>query len=302
MEAWRCHSHSFDAGSLARNNAFPLALLGCSAWSDLTDSAEITMDLGLTNKRVLVTGGNSGLGAAIAKAFAAEGARVAINYLVNPKQADALVEEVSAAGREALQLMADISDAQAVETMFCNIDDVWGGIDILVNNAGIDGKRALGWEADADAWSKVLDVNLKGTYLCAREALKRMVAQSSGVVLNTTSVHEVIAWAGYSAYTASKAGVSMMSKSLAQEAAPHGVRVLCIAPGAIRTPINQAVWRDVEGHRDLLTKIPLRRIGEPEDVANIAVMLASDAASYVTGTTIFVDGGMTDYPSFAHGG
>ncbi|MBX5159083.1 glucose 1-dehydrogenase [Rhizobium sp. NZLR1b] len=260
------------------------------------------MDLGLTNKRVLVTGGNSGLGAAIAKAFAAEGARVAINYLVNPKQADMFVEEVTVEGGEARQLRADISDPKAVEAMFAAIDDTWGGLDILVNNAGIDGERALGWEADTDAWSKVVEINLMGTYLCAREALKRMVAQKSGVVLNTTSVHEVIAWAGYSAYTASKAGVSMMSKSLAQEAAPHGVRVLCIAPGAIRTPINQAVWQDAQGYRDLLTKIPLGRIGEPEDVANIAIMLASDAASYVTATTIFVDGGMTDYPSFAHGG
>lgn len=260
------------------------------------------MDLGLTNKRVLVTGGNSGLGAAIAKAFAAEGARVAINYLINPKQSDTLVKEFTAAGGEALQLMADISDPGAVEAMFSAVDDAWGGIDILVNNAGIDGEYGFGWESDPDAWGKVIDVNLKGTYLCAHQALKRMVAQRSGVVLNTTSVHEVIAWAGYSAYTASKAGVSMMSKSLAQEAAPHGVRVLYVAPGAIRTPINQAVWQDAEGYRDLLTKIPLGRIGEPEDVANIAVMLASDAASYITGTTIFVDGGMTDYPSFAHGG
>ncbi|AHG48860.1 glucose dehydrogenase (plasmid) [Rhizobium leguminosarum bv. trifolii CB782] len=260
------------------------------------------MDLGLTNKRVLVTGGNSGLGAAIARTFAAEGARVAINYLVNPQQSAALVEEFIAAGGEALQLRGDVSDPKAVEAMFRAIDDSWGGIDVLVNNAGIDGERALGWEADANAWSKVVEVNLKGTYLCAREALKRMVAQRSGVVLNTTSVHEVIAWAGYSAYTASKAGVSMMSKSLAQEAAPHGVRVLCIAPGAIRTPINQSVWQDAEGYADLLTKIPLGRIGEPEDVANMAIMLASDAASYITATTIFVDGGMTDYPSFAHGG
>lgn len=260
------------------------------------------MDLGLKDKRVLVTGGNSGLGAAIARAFAAEGARVAINYLVNPKQSDALVEEFTATGGEALQLMADISDPQAVERMFSAIDDAWDGIDVLVNNAGIDGVHALGWEADADAWGRVVDINLKGTFLCAREALKRMVAQRSGVVLNTTSVHEVIAWAGYSAYTASKAGVSMMSKSLAQEAAPYGVRVLCIAPGAIRTPINQAVCQDPEGYKDLLTKIPLGRIGEPEDVSKIALMLASDAASYITATTIFVDGGMTDYPSFAHGG
>lgn len=121
-------------------------------------------------------------------------------------------------------------------------------------------------------------------------------------MLNTTSVHEVIGWTGYSAYTASKAGISMMSKSLAQEAAPHGVRVLCLAPGAIRTPINRPVWEDADGYRDLLTKIPLQRIGEPENVAVMAILLASDAASYVAGTTVFVDGGMTDYPSFAHGG
>ncbi|WP_434713543.1 glucose 1-dehydrogenase (plasmid) [Rhizobium sp. YTUHZ045] len=260
------------------------------------------MNLGLANKRVLVTGGNSGLGAAMSKAFAAEGARVAINYLTNPEQSDTLVAEVTAAGGQAFGVMADISDAAAVEATFRAIDTEWGGIDILVNNAGIDGSYSLGWEGDVEAWCKVIDVNLKGTYLCTREALKRMVAQRSGVVLNTTSVHEVIGWTGYSAYTASKAGVSMMSKSLAQEAAPHGVRVLCIAPGAIRTPINQAVWQDAEGYNDLLTKIPLRRIGQPEDIANMAIMLASEAAGYVTGTTVFVDGGMTDYPAFAHGG
>lgn len=260
------------------------------------------MNIDLKGKRVLVTGGNSGLGAAIAKAFAAEGASVAINYLINPDEADALVKQFTAAGGQALGVMADISDPGAVETMFRTIDETWGGIDILINNAGIDGHAAVGWEADPDAWNKVIDINLKGAFLCARAALKRMVPQKSGVILNTSSVHEVIAWTGYSAYTASKAGVSMMSKSLAQEAAPHGVRVLCIAPGAIRTPINKSVWDDPESYRDLLAKIPLGRIGEPEDIANMAVVLASDIASYVTATTIFVDGGMTDYPSFAHGG
>ena len=260
------------------------------------------MNLDLENKRVLVTGGNSGLGAAIVRAFAAEGARVAINYLVNPAQTEALMTQITGTGGHALSLEADVSDPEAVGTMFGAIDDAWGGIDIMVNNAGIDGRPALGWEADPDAWGKVIDINLKGTFLCAREALKRMTAQKSGVVLNTSSVHEVIAWSGYSAYTASKAGASMMSKSLAQEAAPYGVRVLCIAPGAIRTPINRQVWDDPKGYADLLEKIPLGRVGEPEDIAKMAVFLASDAASYVTATTVFVDGGMTDYPSFAHGG
>lgn len=260
------------------------------------------MDTNLKNKRVLVTGGNSGLGAAMAKAFAGEGARVAINYLVDPEATDALVKQFTTAGGQALGLMADISDAAAVAAMFAKLDEAWGGIDVLVNNAGIDGHAAVGWDADPQAWGKVIDINLKGAFLCARQALQRMVAQKSGVVLNTSSVHEVIAWTGYSAYTASKAGIAMMAKSLAQEAAPHGVRVLCIAPGAIRTPINKSVWDNPQAYQDLLTKIPLGRIGEPEDIARMAVVLASDIASYVTATTVFVDGGMTDYPSFAHGG
>jgi NAD(P)-dependent dehydrogenase (short-subunit alcohol dehydrogenase family) len=260
------------------------------------------METNLQGKRVLVTGGNSGLGAAMTRAFAAEGARVAVNYLVHPEATDALVKEFTAAGGEAVGLMADISDPDAVEAMFAKLDERWGGIDVLVNNAGIDGRSAPGWEAEIADWMKVIDINLKGAFLCARQALKRMVAQKSGVVLNTSSVHEVIAWTGYSAYTASKAGMSMMAKSLAQEAAPHGVRVLCIAPGAIKTPINEAVWSDPQGYKDLLTKIPLGRIGEPEDIGRMAVVLASDIASYVTATTVFVDGGMTDYPSFAHGG
>jgi NAD(P)-dependent dehydrogenase (short-subunit alcohol dehydrogenase family) len=260
------------------------------------------MNIDLSGKRVLVTGGNSGLGAAIAKAFAAEGARVAINYLVNPEETDALVKQFTTAGGMALGLMADISDEKAVEPMFAAIDEAWGGIDILVNNAGIDGHAAPGWEADPAAWGKVIDINLKGAFLCARQALARMTAQKSGVIINTSSVHEVIAWTGYSAYTASKAGLSMMAKTLAQEAAPYGVRVLCIAPGAIKTPINAAVWQDKAGYQDLLRKIPLGRIGDPEDIAKMTVILASDIAGYMTGTTVFIDGGMTDYPAFAHGG
>lgn len=129
-----------------------------------------------------------------------------------------------------------------------------------------------------------------------------MIPKKSGVILSTTSVHEIIAWSGYSAYTAAKAGVSMMTKTLAQEAAPHGVRVLAVGPGAIRTPINKAVWSDPESNKDLLTKIPLNRIGEPNEVADMVVVLVSDVGSYITGQTIFIDGGMTDYPEFAHGG
>ena len=260
------------------------------------------MKIDLTDKRVLVTGGNSGLGAAMVHAFAAAGAKVAVNYVTHPEEATALVESLKEAGGEAIAIAADVSDAAAVEAMFAEIDKTWGGIDVLVNNAGIDGPRALAWEVDIDHWKKVLDINLTGAFLCARAALKRMVAQKSGVILNTSSVHQVIAWSGYSAYAASKSGLIMMANTLAQEAAPYGVRVLCIAPGAVATRINADVWQDPKGLKDLLTKIPMGRVGQPEDIANMAVVLASDVASYMTATTVTIDGGMTDYPGFMHGG
>jgi glucose 1-dehydrogenase len=260
------------------------------------------MELNLAGKRVLVTGGNSGLGAAIAQAFAAEHARVAINYLVNPDEAARLAAQWRTSAQAVLTLEADITQASAVGNMFDQLDAAWGGLDILVNNAGVDGPRSVAWGADVEAWNRVLQINLVGSFLCARAALARMVPQRSGVILNTSSVHEQIAWSGYSAYAASKAGLSMMSKTLAQEAGPHGVRVLCIAPGAVRTAINADVWQDPAGQQDLLSKIALGRVGEPQDIARLAVVLASDVAGYVTGTSLFVDGGMTDYPAFAHGG
>lgn len=260
------------------------------------------MDLRITGQRVLVTGGAGGIGTACVKAFAAEGARIAIGYIGDASPADKLADTVRTAGGDALTLGADINDAAAVAAMFARLDDAWGGLDILINNAGVDGPRAEAWKSDPAAWSRVIDTNLKGAFLCAREALRRMVPARAGVVINTSSVHEAIAWSGYSAYAASKAAVSMMAKTLAQEAAPFGIRVLCVAPGAIETPINRPVWSDARGLADLVEKIPLGRLGRPEEVAAMMVILASPAASYVTGTTLYVDGGMTDYPSFAHGG
>jgi NAD(P)-dependent dehydrogenase (short-subunit alcohol dehydrogenase family) len=259
------------------------------------------MNLSLSGKRVLVTGGNSGLGAAIVRAFAEEQVRVAINYVAHPESTTQLIAELGG-GDRFLPLMADVSQSAQVTQMFQQLDAAWGGIDILINNAGVDGPRAVSWEADEQAWNRVLQINLVGAFLCAREALRRMIPQHAGVIIHTSSVHEQIAWSGYSAYAASKAGLSMMSKTLAQEAGPHGVRVLCLAPGAIRTPINADAWKDAAGQTDLLSKIALGRVGEPEDVACLAVVLASDVAAYVTGTSVFVDGGMTDYPAFLHGG
>ena len=260
------------------------------------------MNITLEGKRALVTGGNSGIGAAIALALADSGAKVAINYVGHPKAADALVQTIKQKRGEAISIQADVSDPKAVGKMFARMDAAWGGIDILINNAGIDGPSAVGWKADIVAWREVIEVNLFGAFYCANEALKRMVPQKSGVVLSTTSVHEEIAWSGHSAYTSSKAAVSMLTKTLAQEAAPHGVRVLAVGPGAIKTPINRSVWSNRKNMKDLLEKIPLKRIGEPDEIARMVVVLVSDAASYVTGRTIFVDGGMTDYPDFAHGG
>ncbi len=260
------------------------------------------MNIRLDGKRALVTGGNSGIGEAIALALAEAGAHVAINFLSHPEAAQSLVKRIQDQQGTAMAIKADISKPDDVAYLFESIDAAWDGIDILINNAGIDGGRALGWEADIAAWRNVIDVNLLGTFNCAREALQRMVPQQSGVILNISSVHEEIAWSGYSAYAASKAAVGMLTKTLAQEAAPHRVRVLSVAPGAIRTPINRSVWNDQQSLQDLLEKIPLKRIGEPQEVALMVVVLVSDIASYITGRTIFVDGGMTDYPDFAHGG
>jgi glucose 1-dehydrogenase len=260
------------------------------------------MNIRLDGKRALVTGGNSGIGAAIARSLAEAGAKVAINYVSHPEAAGKLVRTIKKKHGHAISLPADVSDPGQVAEMFRQLDAAWGGIDILINNAGIDGAHAFGWETDIAAWRKVIEINLFGAFYCTREALRRMVSQKRGVVLSTSSVHEVIAWSGYSAYTASKAAVGMLTKTLAQEAAPHGVRVLAVGPGAIKTSINRAVWSDPKNLRDLLKKIPLHRMGQPEEIARMVVVLVSDAASYVTGRTIFVDGGMTDYPSFAHGG
>jgi len=260
------------------------------------------MDIRLERQRVLVTGANSGIGAAIVRELAASGARVAVNYLVHPEATEALLAELRTGGAEAIGVQADISDAAEVTALYAELDRQWGGIDALVNNAGIDGAHAPAWEADPAAWERVLRINLFGSFLCARAALQRMVAQRSGVILNMSSVHERIAWSGYSAYTASKAGLAMLTQTLAQEAAPFGIRVLALAPGAIRTSINQDVWGNPDTLRDLLTKIPLGRMGEPAEIARVATFLISGAASYMTGSTVFCDGAMTDYPEFARGG
>jgi NAD(P)-dependent dehydrogenase (short-subunit alcohol dehydrogenase family) len=266
----------------------------------VVDHSKISIDL--SGRRALVTGGNSGIGAAIVASLAAAGADVAINYVSHPEAAEAGAVAVRDLGARALALEADVSDAGAVAGMFAAIDAAWGGLDILVNNAGIDGAGAMGADADLAAWRRVVEINLFGAFYCAQQALRRMLPQKRGVILNISSVHEVIPWSTHSSYAASKAGVSMLTRTLSQEAAPAGVRVLALAPGAIRTPINKGVWGDAAGLRDLEAKIPFGRMGEANEIGQMAAVLVSDLASYVTGTTIFIDGGMSDYADFSHGG
>ena len=260
------------------------------------------INIDLSGRRALVTGANSGLGRAIALNLAAAGARVAVHALNDPVSAAAVVKQIRQVGTEAVAVYGDVSQTAQVEKIFADVDAAFGGLDILVNNAGLDGVRALCADSDPQHWQAVIAVDLHGPYYCTRQALKRMLPQRRGVILNITSVHEFIPWAGYSAYTSAKAALSMFTKTVAQEVATQGVRVLAIAPGAIRTPINADVWGNPNGLRDLDQKIAMSRPGEPDEIGRVAAFLASDLASYITGTTLAVDGGMLIYPDFSHGG
>jgi NAD(P)-dependent dehydrogenase (short-subunit alcohol dehydrogenase family) len=259
------------------------------------------MSVDLKERVAIVTGASSGLGYAIARKLAAHGVKTVLAAR-NKEKLDALAAEITKKGGTALACQTDVTKEADILNMIKMATDKFGRLDILVNNAGIDGKPMVAADADLAEWRRVLEINLFGTFYCAREALKRMLPAKRGVILNMSSVHEVIPWSGYSAYSASKAGLSMMTRTLAQEAAPSNVRVLALAPGAIKTPINQSVWGNAAGLADLNLKIPMGRMGETAEIARMATVLVSDLASYATGTTIFVDGGMSDYADFSHGG
>jgi glucose 1-dehydrogenase len=256
-----------------------------------------------------VTGGSGGIGAAVAVALAAAGASAGVNYRSDPEGAAAVVAEIEQLGGSAVALQADASREDQVRSMFGALLDRFGRLDVLVANAGIQQDAAFA-EMTLEQWRAVLDVNLTGQFLCAREAVRTFDQQgrdpvrssATGKIICVSSVHEVIPWAGHANYAASKGGVMLMMKSLAQEVAPRGIRVNGIAPGAIQTEINRAAWESQEALQSLLKLIPYGRIGRPEDVARAAVWLASDASDYVTGTSLFVDGGMALYPGFRDNG
>ena len=262
----------------------------------------------LARQAALVTGGDSGIGAGTCRALAASGVRVAINYLTDSTAADAMCKEIAAGGGEAVAVQGDVSSEEQVERMFERCVAAFGRIDIVVANAGIQ-IDASAPQMTLAAWRRVLDVNLTGQFLCAREAIRRFRAQpptalsrAAGKIICMSSVHQVIPWAGHVNYAASKGGVQLMMKTLAQEVARDRIRVNAIAPGAIATPINRPAWETEEARAKLLMLIPYGRVGEPLDVARAVLWLASDDSDYVTGTTLFVDGGMTLYPGFVDNG
>ncbi|MCX4787337.1 MULTISPECIES: SDR family oxidoreductase [unclassified Streptomyces] len=263
----------------------------------------------LKGQKALVTGANSGIGKATAIGLGRAGADVVVNYVAGREEAEQVVGEISGFGVRAKAYEADVSQEDQVVAMIERMVQEFGTIDILVANAGLQ-RDAPFTEMTTAQWQKVLDVNLTGQFLCAREATKEFlrrgvvpeVSRAAGKIICMSSVHQLIPWAGHVNYAASKGGVQMMMETLAQELAPHRIRVNAIAPGAIRTPINRSAWNTPDAEKDLLQLIPYGRVGDPEDIAHAAVGLASDLMDYVVGTTLYVDGGMTLFPGFATGG
>jgi glucose 1-dehydrogenase len=263
----------------------------------------------LEGQKAIVTGSSSGIGKAIAIELGKAGADILINYSSNKQSAEEVAEEIKGYGVNAFAFKADVSSEIEVQAMFSEAIKQFGNLDILVSNSGIQ-KDAPIDKMTLEQWDKVIGVNLTGQFLCAREAIKIFKKQgvkpeiscAAGKIICMSSVHDIIPWAGHVNYAASKGGVLMFMKSVAQEVAPHRIRVNGISPGAIRTPINHEAWSTPEAYTDLMKLIPYKRIGEPAEIGRVAVWLASDSSDYINGTTMYVDGGMTLYPGFESGG
>jgi glucose 1-dehydrogenase len=262
----------------------------------------------LANQVALITGASSGIGYGVAQALAAAGAAVVLNYHSHAEAAEKLAEEIRNAGGAALAVQANVSDPSQIEQMFDACRAEFGTVDIVVANSGMQKDSAIA-DMTLDDWQAVIGTNLTGQFLTAQAAVKEFrrrgpgtVSKALGKIICMSSVHEIIPWAGHVNYAASKGGIQMFMKSLAQEVAPERIRVNSIAPGAIRTPINKSAWDSDAALKKLLELIPYGRVGNVEDIGNAAVWLASDQSDYVVGTTLFVDGGMTLYPGFADNG
>jgi len=263
----------------------------------------------LAGQPALVTGANSGIGKAVALGLAKAGADVVVNYVTGPEAAEEVAHQIEAEGGRAIALQADVSKEDDVQVMFAKAISHFGTLHIVVSNAGLQ-RDAPYDKMTLDQWNTVIGVNLTGQFLCTREATREFkkrgvvkeISVAAGKIVCMSSVHQEIPWAGHANYAASKGGVMLLMKSMAQELAPFHIRVNSVAPGAIRTPINTAAWSTPAAYEDLMKLVPYKRIGEPDDIAQAVAWLASDAADYVVGATLFVDGGMTLYPGFATGG
>ena len=265
----------------------------------------------LQNQVAIVTGGSSGIGTGICKAMAGAGAIVVINHSSERSKSEAqkVLDAIKEEGGYGIIYKCDVSSEEEVKQMFADVISQFGTVDILVANAGIQLDATL-VDMTLEQWNKVIAINLTGQFLCAREAVKEFLRRgidtarsiAAGKIICMSSVHEVIPWAGHANYAASKGGVKLFMQSIAQEYASAKIRVNGIAPGAVKTPINNEAWETPEAEKKLLKLIPYGRVGEVEDIGKAAVWLASDDSDYVVGTTLFVDGGMTLYPGFADNG
>lgn len=269
------------------------------------------MEISLKNQVAIITGSSSGIGAGIAKSMAESGATVVINYPSENsiEKAKAVLKEIIDQGGKGIVYQCDVSKEEEVIQMFQDVVKELGTVDILVNNAGIQ-KDAKFTDMTLDQWNAVIGVNLTGQFLCAREAIKEFLRRgidpsrsvACGKIIHISSVHEIIPWAGHANYASSKGAIRMLMQTLAQEYGADKIRVNSICPGAIQTSINKNAWQTPEELNSLLTLIPYNRIGQPEDIGNLAVFLASDMADYITGASMFIDGGMTTFESFSTGG
>lgn len=269
------------------------------------------MEVSLRNQVAVITGASSGIGTGIAKSLAEVGATVVVNHSSEKshQSAQEVLKEITEAGGKGITYQCDVSKEDEVIKMFKDVVAEFGTVDILVNNAGIQ-KDAKFIDMTLDDWNTVMGVNLTGQFLCSREAIKEFLRRgidtsrsvACGKIIHISSVHEIIPWAGHANYAASKGAIKMLMQTLAQEYGADKIRVNSIGPGAIQTPINKEAWGTKDALNSLLDLIPYNRIGQPKDIGNLAAFLASDLADYISGASIFVDGGMTSLESFSTGG
>jgi glucose 1-dehydrogenase len=251
----------------------------------------------LENKVAIVTGASSGIGKSIALAFAREGAAVTVDYAGNREAAEAVAAQIEDAGGKALAIQADVTVQKDVESLVHKTAEEFGRLDVMVNNAGIEDQMPF-LETPLEAWNKIIAVNLTGPWLGCQVAARRMVDQGEpGRIINISSIHEERSMPTNSPYCAAKGGLRMLTRTIAVELATYGITVNNIAPGAIETPINTNLETHPDQMEKLLAEIPLGRMGKPEEVANLALYLASDASAYVTGSTFFIDGGLSRHSS-----